>query len=85
MENFIVPKGWLKTERDYKGYRLIMLSKFGSGIKCHVFKDGKVIFTHRWSFIPPEQFYTKVANKLDQYIDGTWKPKKEIDKINQLK
>lgn len=59
--------GWNKTEYEYNGRKILIMSKRKKGMKAHVFTPDreKVEFTLRYHFILPAQLLQKVKNKID--------------------
>lgn len=66
--------GWLTDTTEYKGYSLVMKSKRNQGIKCHCIKEGKEVFTQRFSFITPEKLLDKMRIRIDKIISGEYVP-----------
>lgn len=61
---------WNTTEYKYRGRKILIKSKPGYGMKCHVFHlecDTKVDFTLRFSFVRPETLLQKAKNRIDKY------------------
>ena len=63
---------WHTTGYDYKGYRILIKSRKGGGMKAHAFdvfpNSDKVLFTLRYGFIKPEKLLSKVKSKIDLII-----------------
>ncbi len=59
---------WETSERYYKGRRILIKSRKGKGMKCHVFhrEQDKVDFTLRYRFILPETLLKKAKDKIDR-------------------
>ncbi len=58
---------WKTSIHNYNGRKIMIKSRKGKGIKCHVFfpDSDKVHFTLRYAFIFPETLLQKAINKID--------------------
>jgi hypothetical protein len=65
---------WNTTEFDYRGYKILIKSQKGKGMKAHAFlpdNPNKVDFTLRYTFIKPDVLLAKVKSKIDKrMLDG---------------
>ena len=61
---------WITTCYTYKNRKILIKSKKGKGMKCHVFypNSEKVEFTLRYWFILPEDLLKKAKTKIDLII-----------------
>lgn len=63
---------WKTSEYQYKNRKIVIKSRKGKGIKCHVSHLGEdcVDFTLRYSFMTPSVLLEKAKNKIDLYYGG---------------
>ena len=64
-------KGGLTTKRKYKGYDIIIHSKYGHGVDYFFYKDGKFLKQRNWSWHPqieeyPKRYIDEVLIKLEE-------------------
>ena len=59
---------WHTTEYLYRKRRILIKSKTGGGIKCHVFfpDSDRVEFTRRYSFINPQSLLDYAIERIDR-------------------
>lgn len=57
---------WHTTRYDYKDYVIVVKSRRGSGMKAHVFKGDKIVFTRRYKWISIDNLLTACKAKIEE-------------------
>ena len=59
---------WMTSEHSYENRKILIKSRKGKGMKCHVFlpSSERVDFTLRYKFIKPEDLLQKAKDKVDR-------------------
>lgn len=69
MNKQIHPDGiWNTHTEGYKGYVIMTKSRAGHGMKYHILKDDKVIYTKKYSFIKPSYMVELAKERIDKLV-----------------